>query len=91
MTIVNNETISKLIGKDIAEFAIGDDITASYVRHLRDENLRLRAEVEEANENASWWKSRYEAARRIIKSSNIIYGLDTDGKGNVIKKDDKQN
>ena len=35
----------------------------------------LRAEVEEANMNASWWKSRYEGARKILRSTNICYGL----------------
>lgn len=71
--------IDELLGKptlieELTNLVIKDE-QERYIRELLIRNKELQAEVEEANTNASWWKSRYEGANRMLKSTNICYGL----------------
>ena len=74
-----NETVDRMLGDSdlitrINELVI-EDTNERYIRELINRNKELEAEVKEANENASWWKSRYEGSRKMLKSTNICYGL----------------
>lgn len=46
------------------------DNIITIIKQLAEENKELKAAVEEANENAEWWRSRYKAMRKQMEGKN---------------------
>lgn len=48
----------------------GKDISTTYIYQLESRVEELEAEVKEANNNATWWRNRFNAVREQLKAAN---------------------
>lgn len=70
----------------------GKDISTTYIYQLESRVEELEAEVKEANDNATWWHNRYNAAERKIERLENDYYFALDklvGGAKMIKRQQK--